>query len=638
MNFKHIRAGFLVITVLSLIFFLPTKSFSSNYSQTYTFHTKIGNFEMSHKLYVSVPLSLYSYYQKQNHNTFNIDDFSKFVTPDIFKSIAEDIQNVTGNIPHSDEAFANAVLEIVQQIPYNKTNVKFPAETIVNNSGDCDLLSLLAASIMKAGGLDVVLFFYEGSPVSHMNVGVHLLTDPVYHTMGIKPTDYEYGNKKYFSAETAGKGWKVGDQPQTYINTEPKIITLKNLSEASSTEISSSLDSPLIASSISLSLSPESLHVKEGEINITISGSISPRLSKQQVTVNIDHESYPPHIYRTVTDQQGNYSLTWNFNNTGTYFIQTSWNGIQNYAGSDSDILTVHIGLNQLLYQYETNETLRVGPEVIQTPVLNSYGYTILNYQKIKKIFEKNFTGTDFLLNSEFVIVGNGEPLLTEQKITIPSYEVQILRRRGIITKTIPEQTIIIPNYRQKLDNHIEFTLSQYGVRDYSVSIRLMDNSDMSQVIDKSDSTFINASKYVEENIWFNIEAKINENRAIVKLLDENNIRIAETIPNDHTNGTREIKILIKYDPDSIIVFKDLHAEILDQPTQLVEEEPPVDIPQTRHFTPPEPEEPPTPEASKPEDLIQEFALPTIITAIGFVSVVILVAIIFWAVRKRKYT
>lgn len=639
MNFKYYRTALLIVTITSLILFLPTKSFSSNYTKTYTFHTKIGNIERSHKLYISVPQSLYDYYQRQSHNTFNIQDFSKFVTPNIFNSIAEDIQNVTGNFPHSDEIFANAVLEIVQQIPYNKSNVKFPAETVVNNSGDCDLLSLLAASIMKAGGLDVVLFYYEVSPVSHMNVGVHLLTDPVYHTTGIKPTHYEYSNKKYFSAETAGKNWKVGDQPQSYINTEPKIINLKNLNETSLANIASNLDSPLIPSTISLSLLPESLQVNEGQTNITISGSISPRFPNQQVTVKIDHESYPPNIFRTTTDQQGNYSLTWNFNNTGTYFIQTSWNGVQNYEGSDSEILTLHIGLNQLLDKYEFNGTLRVGPEVIQTPELNSYGYTILNYQQIKKIFEKNFTGTDILLSTAFIILGNGEPLLTKQKITIPSYEVSILRRRGIVKQTIPEQTIVIPNYRQKMNNYIEFTLRQNGEEDYGISVRLMDNSDVTQMIDKSGSTFINASKYVEENIWYNIEANISKNQTIVKLFDENNTRLTETASMDHVNSTREFKILMKYDPDSIVVFKDLQAKILDQPTQLVERNKSLaEFPQTQPVVPSEPEDPRTNEPSEPEEPIQEFAFPTTTDIIGLASIITLVALILWTVRKRKHT
>lgn len=62
---------------------------------------------------------------------------------------------------------------------------KYPVEVIVENEGDCDLLSFVAASIMMAGGLDIVLLYYESQ--KHMNVGVNLTHAPedartaVYH-------------------------------------------------------------------------------------------------------------------------------------------------------------------------------------------------------------------------------------------------------------------------------------------------------------------------------------------------------------------------------------------------------------------------------------------------------------------------
>jgi len=46
----------------------------------------------------------------------------------------------------------------------------------VENEGDCDLFSFVAASTMMAGGLDVVLLLYETQ--SHMNVGVNLSHEP----------------------------------------------------------------------------------------------------------------------------------------------------------------------------------------------------------------------------------------------------------------------------------------------------------------------------------------------------------------------------------------------------------------------------------------------------------------------------
>ena len=215
-------------------------------------------------------------------------DYSKFVTPSAFKSIAESIQNVTRNMPYSDEQFANAVLMLVRQVSYVRSNVKYPVEAIVDNSGDCDVLSLLAASIMKAGGLDVVLLYYKGLSPSHMNVGVYLPYTPVYRTWWMTPTGYEYNNKTYWMAECTPLGeWKVGDRPDLLADAEPQIISLENCEKSSPAHVSSSLDRPLIPSSISITLSSENSSVAEEERTLTISGSISPAYSGKSVVMYV---------------------------------------------------------------------------------------------------------------------------------------------------------------------------------------------------------------------------------------------------------------------------------------------------------------------------------------------------------------
>src|SRR3989304_5405342 len=121
----------------------PEHSFASNYDRTYTFYVQYGYYRFSHTLYTSVPPSLYDYYRSKSHSLYSDSDYSKFVTPDAVRSIAESIQNGIRNKPYNNEEFANAVLMVVRQVQYVKSNVKYPAETIVDNSGDCDVLSLL---------------------------------------------------------------------------------------------------------------------------------------------------------------------------------------------------------------------------------------------------------------------------------------------------------------------------------------------------------------------------------------------------------------------------------------------------------------------------------------------------------------
>lgn len=573
MNFKYYRTTVLILNVLLLILIIPP-TFATSYNSDYIFHVKFGRITIGHKLYTSVSPSLYDYYSHKSHNTYNYKDYSKFVTPTVFKSVAANIQKSTLNNTYSNEVFANAALEIVHQIPYTPSRVKYPVETLVDNCGDCDGLSLLAASIMKAGDLDVVLFIYPTSPVSHMNVGVHLSHEPIFSTQGIL-NYHEYNGKKYYTAETtSGMDWKVGDQSQNYANIEPQIISLENCENRSPVEVSSSLGGPLVPSSISLSLIPESSNVSEGGNAITISGSILPKYTDQKITIYITQESSQYDIFRTVTtDNLGSYSLTWNFNTSGTFAVQSSWSGAFNYSGSDSEKLTVHVGLNQLLDQYEIIRSWWIGSEVIEVPTLSTAGYNILSKQSVIHFLEKNFTGTGVLLSSKFIIIGNENRNSSGQVVTIPSYETTqgSFRDRHRITIKIPEQKIIIPDYEDRLDNHLEFTLRQNGEKNYSVSVRLLDNSDISQILNNPDLFFVNASSYVRKNTWYSIDAHITENQTIAKLFDKNVTYLSETAPLNTTTNTRDFRILIKYDPDSIIVFKGLKAEIPGQPTQLVD-------------------------------------------------------------------
>src|SRR4030067_1585140 len=166
----------------------PSSPVSGNFERAFTFDVQQGLFWVMHTLYVSVPASLYDYYSSKSHFVTADGDYVKFVTSDAFKPIAEDIQNVTSNLAYSDEQFANAVLAVVRQVSIVRSPVKYPVEAIVENSGDCEELSLLAASIMKAGGLDVVLLYYKGLNPSHVNIGVHLPYSPVYRSGWTVPT------------------------------------------------------------------------------------------------------------------------------------------------------------------------------------------------------------------------------------------------------------------------------------------------------------------------------------------------------------------------------------------------------------------------------------------------------------------
>ena len=293
-----------------------------------------------YRLTVSVTPSLYEYYLSKNHNLPQYE-LAEFVTPNTLEPIAEDLWNIYDN----EEDFANSVLMILHQIPYNESDRKYPIETIVGNQGDCDTFSYLAASIMKAGGLEVVLLYYESE--SHMNVGVYLSQSPqdarsvVHH--------YDFQGKNYYVAECTGgnwqKGWRVGECPEEFEGASAVVITLEDCEQQSPGQVSSSYDSPT-SSSISLVLS--SMYIVHGG-EVLISGSISPPRSYGNITVYVRSGSSWSTLKALVTDADGMYSYVWKPGSAGVYHIRASWSGDSEYAGTDSNICTLIVTFNYWL-------------------------------------------------------------------------------------------------------------------------------------------------------------------------------------------------------------------------------------------------------------------------------------------------
>jgi len=223
---------------------------------------------------------------------------------------------------------------IVHQIPYAESAPqKYPIETIVENEGDCDLFSFIAASIMKAGGLDVVLLLYEAQ--SHMNVGVHLSREP--EDVRSAVYSYEYEGKQYYVAECTGddwrNGWRVGECPDMLKGASARIITLENCEQSSPGQVSSSYG---VLASSSLYLSVSSRFVISGG-TVTISGSLSPAMAGKNVAIYVRSGVSSWSVLLTVvTDSNGRFSFTWSPPSAGTYSIRAGWSGDADYAGTDS--------------------------------------------------------------------------------------------------------------------------------------------------------------------------------------------------------------------------------------------------------------------------------------------------------------
>ncbi|MGD0994779.1 MAG: Ig-like domain-containing protein [Candidatus Bathyarchaeia archaeon] len=586
MHFKYQKAMILLIGILLLVFITPT-SLVANCEKTSTFQAQYGL--LNQKLYVSVPPSLYDYYSNMSHTVNTDSDYAKFVTPQAVEPIAESIQNITRNLPYSNEQFADAVLTLVHQIPYAINGPEYPVETLVNNSGDCVALSLLAASIMQAGGLAVVLIHYTGITPGHMNVGVYLPYTPVYHTAGMAPTDFVYDNKTYWTAEcTPAENWKVGDQWNALANAEPNIIPLNNTEQSSPAQVSSSLNTPLLPSSITINLSQEqsSANMSQEQSSIgenpralTISGSISPTYSGENVSIYVSNASSYDY-FTTVTNDAGGYMSTWNFTSPGTYYIRTSWSGASNYAGADSETLTVFVGPESFA-QFETpNYNYIYGQAIFVQAGLGAYELSPL--QGVNDFLSIPL-GTGVSFSYDFTILQAGHTISNVQTetITIPASEQTIRMGRNGQTKTItiPGETITTPvnvptglqpimlpdDFNQTINNQFCFIL-QNNSGNYSLNVSGLNDIDMSNIIQGNESNiaFMNASENIKENTWYNVTERISDNGITANLYNTNGTLIENMVTPYNGTDSNETVMLITNNVDSAVILKDLTVKALN--------------------------------------------------------------------------
>lgn len=335
MNLKLSETLMIVTVLLSFSYLLPY-CLSQSYSHSYQLLDS-PNGSTYYSLNVAVSQSLYEYYYEKSHRLSSNDDFAKFVTPYTLQPIADSLWEIYTD----DEDFANGVLMIMHQIPYDETlPVKYPVETIAENKGDCDLFSYIAASIMKAGGLRVVLLYYENE--AHMNVGVHLSHTP--HDVRGQAYYVTYSNIQYYVAECTGddwkSGWRVGECPDDLKHASPTVITLENCEQWAPGQVSASYET-LESSTISLTVS--STNVIQGS-TITLSGRISPPLQNKTVTIYAKINNLPWTALDTVTtDSNGRFAYTWNTEVAGICYIRASWSGDDYYAGADSPIHNVMV-------------------------------------------------------------------------------------------------------------------------------------------------------------------------------------------------------------------------------------------------------------------------------------------------------
>jgi len=381
---------FLIFTV-SFALYSPVCSGSESHSVSYQLLDK-PNGSTYYTLNVTIQQSLYDYYAEKSHNVYSVSDFAKFVTPYALQPIADSLWKVYTD----EEDFVNGALMIVHQIPYKETApAKYPVETIIEDTGDCDLFSYIAASIIKAGGFDVLLLYYESA--SHMNIAVHLSNIP--NDARGQAYSVTYNGDQYYMAECTNvrdwqTSWRVGECPTDLENVPVQMITLENCEQWAPGQVSASF-AALEASSISLDISPTYLVQAS---TVTISGQLSPSLQNKNVTIYCKVNNLPWKVLSTVvTNSNGQFTYVWTAEAAGVCSVRAGWSGSDIYTGADSPVRTITIlslffillliavialvcvGIGVLLWSRQSQRAVQE-PQQPQPPEIPSYRRSSDNY------------------------------------------------------------------------------------------------------------------------------------------------------------------------------------------------------------------------------------------------------------------
>jgi hypothetical protein len=288
------------------------------------------NGNVTYELNVAIPENLQEYYSEKSHQLTSSSGFPNFVTPYALQPIADRLWEIYDN----PEDFTNGVLMITHQITYVETTPpKYPVETMTDGQGDCDLFSFIAASILKAGGLDVVLLYYEEQ--SHMNIGVHLPSTP--ENIRDSPCYVTHDGERYYVAECTGgnwqEGWRVGECPPDLKQVSTEVVTLEDAEQVAPGQVSASFTS-MEPSALSLEVSPI---ISIENSAIVIGGQLNPELANENITLYAKINTSLWAVIGTVATQpNGHFEYVWTPETAGSHAIRAGWSGNELYTGAMS--------------------------------------------------------------------------------------------------------------------------------------------------------------------------------------------------------------------------------------------------------------------------------------------------------------
>lgn len=164
----------------------------------------------------------YSYYVGQSHKIFDYSDYLNFVTindPELIE-IAGILRNLSIEEEFDSLREIDFLLSFSQSLKYSEDNVtagvgeypRYPVETLVDQTGDCEDTSALLISLVEILGYNasIILIPEAWDGYGHAAVGINVTGASGVHYI---VNEGEPDETSYYYAETTAPGWRLGEMP-----------------------------------------------------------------------------------------------------------------------------------------------------------------------------------------------------------------------------------------------------------------------------------------------------------------------------------------------------------------------------------------------------------------------------------------
>ena len=197
---------------------LEIQTYRFGYLVTYNWKYDTMEYQMSYNF---DPVR-YAYYKEQQHFIREYRDYMNFITKEEMAiiEIAQILRNISSEKEFNNLDEVNFIMSFVHSLKYSEDNLtagvgeypRYPIETLVDQTGDCEDSSALLISLLESLGYETAMILIPEAweDYGHAAVGVNLTgAKGIYYVLN----EGKENEISYYYAETTAEGWKLGEIP-----------------------------------------------------------------------------------------------------------------------------------------------------------------------------------------------------------------------------------------------------------------------------------------------------------------------------------------------------------------------------------------------------------------------------------------